>query len=597
MPKGLLKSRLIFISPWLIAASIGLMTLIIVIFAANNLRREINLIHDGLFLRGQTMARFVGAGTRASMMQGMRGEEHTQRLIEQAAVDQNILYLAVVDSKGKIMAHSDPALVGTTLRSGVPTPSGPRAGHSTWQIVSDPSGRKAFEVVSDFSPFQRGRNMRGRQWRAEPSNSGQPASPGAGDWCRNIAAGGEGGKWEGGEEYQIVVGLDMTAEDKVSRQARLHIILLSLILLLVGLGGWLTMLVAQSYQTSQSTLKHIQAFTNLLILKLPVGIIATDEAGTIKTFNRAIAAMLAKSNEEVLSARPEQVLPVELAGFFIDLGPFEEVLEREVTLSQGPELLTVLVSSVPVVDHSDQAVGRVLLIHDVTELKKLEKEVIKHDRLVALGKMAAGVAHEVRNPLSSIKGFATLLGAHFSKGSEEQKASELLVNEVERLNRSITELLNYSRPLPLEFKEVDFAQLVADSLQLMQTDAAALGVSLRNEVAPDLPLVSIDADKLKQVLLNLYLNALQAMENGGELTVAAALTADRRNLQVSIKDTGCGINQEVLGRVVDPYFTTKKQGTGLGLALAYKIIDEHNGTMNIQSEPGAGTQVFIMLPL
>ncbi|MBW2472555.1 MAG: ATPase, partial [Deltaproteobacteria bacterium] len=145
------------------------------------------------------------------------------------------------------------------------------------------------------------------------------------------------------------------------------------------------------------------------------------------------------------------------------------------------------------------------------ELKRLEKEVQRHDRLVALGKMAAGVAHEVRNPLSSIKGFATLLGSRFKEGSREHEASNLLVQEAERLNRSISELLNYARPAALRKEAVDLGEIVDLSLKLISSDAKALGVNISLSVEPDLPLISVDKDKVNQVLLNLYLNGLQAM--------------------------------------------------------------------------------------
>ncbi len=157
--------------------------------------------------------------------------------------------------------------------------------------------------------------------------------------------------------------------------------------------------------------------------------------------------------------------------------------------------------------------GRVLLMYDLSELKRLEKEIQRHDRLVALGKMAAGVAHEVRNPLSSIKGFATLLGSKFKDGSQEHEAADLLVQEAERLNRSITELLNYARPTPLRKESVDLGEIVDQGLKLISSDAQVLGVKTSLDVEPDLPAISVDKDKINQVLLNLYLNGLQAMEH------------------------------------------------------------------------------------
>jgi two-component system sensor histidine kinase HydH len=235
-------------------------------------------------------------------------------------------------------------------------------------------------------------------------------------------------------------------------------------------------------------------------------------------------------------------------------------------------------------------------MYDVTEIKKLEAQVRRHDRLVALGKMAAGVAHEVRNPLSSIKGFATLLGSRFPAKSEEGEAARLLINEVERLNRIITELLTYARPLPLTIAEVAIEPFIEASLKLIQSDAKELGVAVHQEIALVRKQVRLDKDRLNQVLLNLYLNSLQAMEHGGELRVAVREGARPGTIEISVRDTGCGIAADILERVMDPYFTTKPEGTGLGLAMVYKIIDEHGGTIKIASKEGEGTTVTIILP-
>jgi len=244
--------------------------------------------------------------------------------------------------------------------------------------------------------------------------------------------------------------------------------------------------------------------------------------------------------------------------------------------------------------------GRVLLMYDLSELKRLEKEIQRHDRLVALGKMAAGVAHEVRNPLSSIKGFATLLGSKFKDGSQEHEAANLMVQEAERLNRSITELLNYARPTPLRKESVDLGEIIDQGLKLISSDAQVLGVKTSLDVEADLPAISVDKDKINQVLLNLYLNGLQAMEHSTsekELKVSVHRDVQAGFLVIEVKDTGSGILPEDLDKVLDPYFTTKPDGTGLGLALAYKIIDEHKGSIRFSSSEGKGTTVSVFLPI
>jgi two-component system sensor histidine kinase HydH len=358
---------------------------------------------------------------------------------------------------------------------------------------------------------------------------------------------------------------------------------------------------AQSYSISQDTLNRVKAFTGLLISKLPVGIIATDQEGRIKTFNSTAAKMTGKSIDEVLDSSPDETLHPDMARFFSIPENKDEMSDRDVSLAGDDNMIFSLhLSSLPVYNQEGMFMGRVLLMYDLSELKKLEKEIQRHDRLVALGKMAAGVAHEVRNPLSSIKGFATLLGSRFKDGSQEHEAADLLVQEAERLNRSITELLNYARPTPLKKENINLAEIIASSLKLISSDAKALEVETSLDVSPDLPSVSADRDRINQVLLNLYINGLQAMEDVGKdkfLKVSVHQAQSPGFIEIEVQDNGKGIPAEDIDRVLDPYFTSKPDGTGLGLAMAYKIIDEHKGAIRFKSQSGQGTTVIVSLPV
>jgi len=389
----------------------------------------------------------------------------------------------------------------------------------------------------------------------------------------------------------------MSELERVVRQDRIQVVFLAIALLLVGLGGLISLWAAQSYRVAQETLGNVQAFTGQLISRLPVGIIATDREGRINTINGAAASMIGRLREQAVGNWPAAVLPPDLNDLLAGSRDPGELLDREMSLAPpegGP--LTVSVSVVPVTNQEGAVMGRVLLIYDLTELKELEKRVRRHDRLVSLGKMAAGVAHEVRNPLSSIKGFATFLGSKFAAGSKEEEIASLLVAEVERLNRTISELLNYARPLPLQLAPVALGDLVRSSLQLVSSDARELGVAISTELAPELPCISGDGDRLNQVLLNLYLNAFQAMAAGGKLTVIARHLPASRKVELIVEDTGTGIGPEILERIMDPYFTTKASGTGLGLAIAQKIVDEHEGEIRFENREGGGVRATVTLP-
>jgi len=604
------KTRLMFVSPWLLAAAIGLLSLIIVIFAANNIKRERGMLTTGLFRKGEAIIRFVEAGMRASMMTGMvsgmmgmdipgaGGAAQTQRLIEQASESPDIYYIAVIDVSGKVLVHSDPGKIGTNILRDInilnqADPNG------TFHIVSIQTRYKAFEVLAPFAPFrgrgglQKWREQFRQQYPLQPGQLPQEDAPPDSFHLSTL----------GSDKHPqfILVGLDMTELENTVRRYRYQMIFMSLTLLLIGLGGWISLMAAQSYSISQETLSRVKAFAGLLISRLPVGIIATDQDGRIRTFNSAAAAMTGRNADDVRNGKPEILLPSEIARFFVLKNQRDEITDRNVVLTGANNVQYSLhLSSLPVYNQYSVFMGRVLLMYDLSELKRLEKEVQRHDRLVALGKMAAGVAHEVRNPLSSIKGFATLLGSKFKDGSQEHKAADLLVEEAERLNRSITELLNYARPTALRKEPVNLGDIVDSSLKLISSDAQALEVKTLLDIEPDLPLISADKDKINQVLLNLYLNGLQAMEHSTfkkELKVSVHRDANTGMLVIEVQDTGNGIPQENLDKVLDPYYTTKPEGTGLGLALVYKIIDEHKGTIQFSSEEGDGTTVSVSLPI
>ncbi|HIJ90058.1 MAG: ATP-binding protein [Desulfobulbaceae bacterium] len=594
----IVTSPFAYASPWILATAIGMLIAIVFFFAINNLQREKRIMTESLFNKGQAIIRFIGAGTRASMMMGAPNTQQFQHLIEQAAGESSIVYIAVADSAGKIVAHSTPGLVGTDLDH--PLLADPdRSPIGKYHIISaQGTNHKVFEIVAPFKPFMRGRgylSMRHQQTLQQPEKADRPAGEDAArpSACQTFSG---TGSWLPGKNLSIVVGLDMTEQDKIIRQDRYHMLYMSIAMLLVAIGGWIALLTAQSYRTSQKTIMNMRAFTDQLISRLPVGIIATNAEGHIQTFNSAAAKFTGKTPEQTIGHLQTAVLP-QIRQLIPLAENDREIIDTEILLPpDSPTANHLHVSSVPITDGQSNTIGRVMLMYDVTEIKKLEAQVRRHDRFVALGKMAAGVAHEVRNPLSSIKGFATLLGSRFPAASEEGEAARLLITEVERLNRSITELLTYARPLPLAMAEVEIKPFIEESLKLIQSDARELGVAVHHEISLARHQARLDKDRLNQVLLNLYLNSLQAMEHGGKLEVSVREGNQSNNIEISVRDTGCGIAEDILERVMDPYFTTKPEGTGLGLAMVYKIIDEHGGTIKIASKKGEGTTVTITLP-
>ena len=206
------------------------------------------------------------------------------------------------------------------------------------------------------------------------------------------------------------------------------------------------------------------------------------------------------------------------------------------------------------------------------------------------------MAHEIRNPLSSVKGFATYFREKLKDSPQDRDTATTMIEEVERLDRVIGQLLEFARPSTLKIKPVHIPDLIQHSLKLIEGDARSKGIEVKTDIPGSIPVVPMDGDRMNQVLLNLYLNALQAMDGGGVLEVRVFRDDARKLTLITVSDNGRGIETADLERIYDPYFTTKPDGTGLGLAIVHKILDAHGGSIKVRSQTGVGTAVTITLP-
>lgn len=224
---------------------------------------------------------------------------------------------------------------------------------------------------------------------------------------------------------------------------------------------------------------------------------------------------------------------------------------------------------------------------------EIEEQLRRADRLSALGELSAGMAHEIRNPLGSIRGTAEILQDGINPGDKRYEFTRILIKEVDRLNRVVEDFLRFARPAPVERGRFDVNEALREVLALTRQPALTSGVrvELTASVLPSLP---GDREQLKQAFLNLILNALQAMPDGGTLTIATELVDGQ--LRIRFTDTGQGIPQENLERIFNPFFTTRQEGTGLGLAITHRIIQGHGGRIEAQSRLGEGTTFTVIIP-
>jgi signal transduction histidine kinase len=230
----------------------------------------------------------------------------------------------------------------------------------------------------------------------------------------------------------------------------------------------------------------------------------------------------------------------------------------------------------------------------------LERELARSERLSSLGQMAAGLAHEIKNPLGSIQGAAEILGDDAPPGSKQRDLLDVLRKESRRLGGVVDGFLGFARPRPLELAPLDVARALERVSKQIALDASARHIEIGRDVAPDLPAITADAEQLHQVFLNLLLNAIAASRDGGRISVAARSTMrnGRRAVAIAVEDHGSGIPADVLPRVFDPFFTTKPpgEGSGLGLSVSYGIVTEHGGRLRGENRPEGGAVFTIELP-
>jgi len=350
-----------------------------------------------------------------------------------------------------------------------------------------------------------------------------------------------------------------------------------------------------SLATQRRAAADLYALHRDIVRSLSSGLVTVDLGGRVTTLNGTAA--------DILGAEPDAALGRSIDALLPGLGRRLDALEDRGSLRRsdlslaGPRGARVLGISVsPLRDDQERVVGRVVNFQDLTELRTLEESARRTERLATVGQLAAGIAHEIRNPLASISGSVELL-AQAPKVSDDDKAlMAIVVREIERLDTLINELLEYANPRPRTLVSFDVVGLIAEVVQVMRQDRARGEVALETEL-PDEPVtMTADPEQLRQVVWNLCRNALEAAGGNGRGRVTLRVRTDERPVPVQGEDGGPGIAAEHVARIFDPFFTTKKRGTGLGLATSHAIVTEHGGAIDVDSQPGRGTRFRIRLP-
>jgi two-component system sensor histidine kinase HydH len=579
---NLSKGYLVGIPPWIILGAVVILMPIFVFWAVQNISKQKESATILLLEKGAALIRSFEAGTRTGMM-GMHGDRFQfQSLLIETAQQPDVVYLIVTDMQGTVVAHSEPLEIGQTYGRDLDLVRISRSQEIGWRQVVNPEGTEVFEVFRQFSPTQRalpggfhGRMLYKRGRRLPPIEMRPPPKPG----------------------QIIFVGLDMGPIESARMEDVRHTVIMAVILLLIGIAGIVSLFLAQAYRSARTSLTRIKAFSDTVVENMPIGLLTLDSEGRVTSFNQTAEAVLRRSSGEVVGKKAMEILPEQLWALIDERKSKRDIIERDVDCAlAGGKIVPLEASVSSLFGDNGELLGDVLLFRDLTEVQELKREVERNRRLASIGRLAAGIAHEIRNPLSSIKGFATYFKERYREVPEDQKTAEIMVQEVERLNRVIGQLLEFARPMKLNKKQASIHEVVTYSLKMIQKQAQDKGVAVNTNLSPEIKDVSIDTDRISQVLLNLYLNAIEAMDQGGTLRIDSSLDDESGKVTIAVSDNGVGIKREDLMHVFDPYFTTKQSGTGLGLAIVHRIIEAHRGEVRIESEPGKGTTVTIVLP-
>ncbi|MCE7791371.1 ATP-binding protein [Salipaludibacillus sp. CUR1] len=339
------------------------------------------------------------------------------------------------------------------------------------------------------------------------------------------------------------------------------------------------------------------------------GVFAFDrKTKRITVFNRMCEEMFSQDKNDVIGMELDELIGqspafksvVESSGL-LELKDEEQVRsEYEIECKCGGQERTLFLSLSTLPTPEDETVEDEMLVvfYDLTEKRKMERELIRSEKLKVVGEMSAGFAHEIKNPLTTIKGFIQLF--YEQNGHVKENYYQLVIEEIERVNKIMNELLNIANPNPEEKKaEINIDQMLEDILALYSSQIYKNHVDLETFFHGSLPAVEMDANKLKQVFINLIQNGIEAMPDGGRMNIRTTVEDETENdshVIIQVEDTGVGMDKETIEKLGTPFFTTKKTGTGLGLTTSYRVIEEVNGALNVSSEQGKGTAFTIYLP-
>lgn len=386
-------------------------------------------------------------------------------------------------------------------------------------------------------------------------------------------------------------------------QSRRDVMLVVLLVFLAAAGSIGAVIAFLHYDSTRRTLEAVKGLARNILESIPTGILTLDQNGVITAVNPAATAVLTRSSSDLLGQAYESVFaPGDVICGVLDtaLRKQEHVHQQDLPY-QGHDRMprTIRVTTAELTGDDGRPAGIILQAQDVTEWLALEQRVRVAEKLSALHTLSAGVAHELRNPLSAVDLNLHLLEDELSRRIRPPKQAEhylrILNAECRRMSAILDTFMKFAGPGSLGLREVDVPSVIKYIISLMHFEADERNIRLEHLMEDGLPPVLGDETQISQVLVNVMANSFHAMSNGGRCRVEARrrLEGGREWVDITIVDTGIGIKKEDLARLFEPFYTTKSEGTGLGLAIAYRIMQDHGGTIRVSSEYGRGTTVLL----
>lgn len=509
-------------------------------------------------------------------------------LVAEVARQPGVAWIAITDGAGRILADSNAELAGAVLYTPEELRRLAPGTHTRGRF--SPDDPSIYETWRLFAPGR----LRGHGRRHGPAPETPPQV--AGVRC-------------------VFVALDVSGMEEQLADSVFQLWLVAGLVLVASLAVAGLALLFRRYRSSRRRLADAEAVAAQVVRNYPAGLVVLDTAGEVRLCNARARAMLGMAEK---GAPALAGTGLDWPALMAELDAGAPLLERELELWRPHgDPLPVQLTAARLMGSGGEALGYLFALRDLVEVRSLERRLRQQERLSALGNLAAGLAHEIRNPLSSIRGYATYLTERLAGDPLGRATGQMLIEETGRLDRVLSDLLGLARPRKIAPAPVSLGALLSRVVAVAAPDAAEKGVRLRAR----LPAVetddkaSVDGDRLMQAVLNLVINAIQATEPGGEVEVELARApapsarggegpgerdAARQRQgdcwRIRVRDTGCGMSAATAAQIFTPYFTTKASGTGLGLAIARQVVEQHGGAISASSVPGGGTTMTILLP-